>query len=977
MHISLKGHLRRVFLTLTVTVGLVIFLSNFANGLAQGPDTGISGPPQFPPNKIETALEKQVTQDPANEFEFLVYLGQQVDLRTIRQAATADLQGARVYQTLWQTAQASQADILRILDAEKQAGNVDAIRSYYIVNAIYVRANGTVLRAISNRPDVAYIEAVKHIPLPEPKTGVSALASVEWGIAKIRADQVWNDYGAQGAGVVVASIDTGVLSTHSALVKQYRGTLSGSNDYNWYDPTGTFPTAPGDNNGHGTHTMGTMVGDDGANNKIGVAPKAVWIATKGCITSSCASNDLLAAAEWVLAPYPIGGTPAQGNPAMRPQIVNNSWGGAGGNLWYQAVVNAWRAAGIFPAFSAGNAGPAAGTLDSPGDYAESFSSGATDILDQIASFSAHGPSALTNEIKPDVSAPGVGVRSAFNDGGYAIFNGTSMASPHVAGCAALLKSIKPVLSISEIENAMTGSAVDLGTAGPDAVFGYGRLDCRAAAFKIAVGNDDIGDALIVNSNPYTSTIDVQYATTALDDPTFPCGSEDQGLKSVWYKITPAVSGRLDLKTAGSTYDGMVAVYQGTRGALTGIACDDDSGNYGSAVVSADLLGNTTYYVEVAQYNYENAAAKAKPMTPVGFTLNLTASFTPMTYAVSGSCVDDAGKLLKKVKIQITPEIFVKCRKSGLFSRGNLQGGPYGPLTATKKEYNCTVTPDSFTLPPSATNILVQCGRIRYPVKGHVSCPDNTGFQGVTMTAVDGAGTNPVVVQTDAQGDYAFNLISGTWKITPTFPGSSFTPTDSGTFTVNQANPNAGPFNFGASSCQPPNLLKNGNLEDAVNSAWQFPFTPCAGAITQEQSHSPTHSGRVGVVRSQDNRYCYSTMKQTVAIPANANKVTLTAWLYQVTTESQFKALAKRSEFESSDVGEAPLSSDVQYVMLYNIAGQRIKTLVWQRRNQGWNQVTFDVTEYKGWTIQVLFGVYNDGSDGYTGMYADDVLLIAE
>jgi hypothetical protein len=235
--------------------------------------------------------------------------------------------------------------------------------------------------------------------------------------------------------------------------------------------------------------MGTMVGDDGSGNQIGVAPAAQWIAAKGCADSGCASDHLLAAAEWVLAPYTIGGTPENGDPAQRPHIVNNSWGSSGGRLYYQAAVEAWRAADIFPAFAAGNDGPNTGTVGSPGDYAESFASGAIDSNDVIADFSSRGPSSLTNEMKPNVSAPGVNIRSATNDGGYGSFNGTSMASPHVAGCAALIRSAAPDISSDAIEDVLINTAVDLGASGPDYDYGHGRIDCYAAVEQARGGTD--------------------------------------------------------------------------------------------------------------------------------------------------------------------------------------------------------------------------------------------------------------------------------------------------------------------------------------------------------------------------------------------------------------------------------------------------------------------------------------------------------
>ena len=124
-------------------------------------------------------------------------------------------------------------------------------------------------------------------------------------------------------------------------------------------------------------------------------------------------------------------------PDLRPHVVNNSWGGGPGDPFYQATVQAWVAAGIFPAFANGNAGPSCGSAGSPGDYPESYAVGAYDIGNFIAFFSSRGPSGLDGGIKPNISAPGVDVRSSVPGNGYAIFSGTSMATPHVAGSVAL------------------------------------------------------------------------------------------------------------------------------------------------------------------------------------------------------------------------------------------------------------------------------------------------------------------------------------------------------------------------------------------------------------------------------------------------------------------------------------------------------------------------------------------------------------
>jgi subtilisin family serine protease len=135
----------------------------------------------------------------------------------------------------------------------------------------------------------------------------------------------------------------------------------------WSDPSNICGGSACDNNGHGTHTMGTMVGNDDPSLTyiVGMAPNAKWIACKGCESDTCSDFAVNSCADWILAPG--------GNTANRPNVVNNSWGEDGGNNWYQAKVSAWVAAGIFPAFSAGNAGLSCNTLSSPGDYQESFS----------------------------------------------------------------------------------------------------------------------------------------------------------------------------------------------------------------------------------------------------------------------------------------------------------------------------------------------------------------------------------------------------------------------------------------------------------------------------------------------------------------------------------------------------------------------------------------------------------------------------
>jgi subtilisin family serine protease len=307
---------------------------------------------------------------------------------------------------------------------------------------------------------------------------------------------VWSTYNDRGEGIVVANIDTGVQYNHSALRLQYRGLQAAAgppvrpnNNYAWFDPshicspTGTLPC---DNIGHGTHTMGTMVGDDRGSNQIGVAPRATWIAAKGCESNSCSDFALMASGQWVLAPTDLNGQNPR--PDLRPDVVNNSWGGGHGDPFYRSTVQAWVAAGIFPAFSAGNSGPACGSANSPGDYPESYAAGAFDINNVIAGFSSRGPSGIDASIKPDVSAPGVGVRSSVPPNGYTSLSGTSMASPHVAGTVALIWSGAPSFrrQIAMTRSVIDTTAIDVsdlacgGSGGNNNVWGEGRLDAFAA-----------------------------------------------------------------------------------------------------------------------------------------------------------------------------------------------------------------------------------------------------------------------------------------------------------------------------------------------------------------------------------------------------------------------------------------------------------------------------------------------------------------
>jgi subtilisin family serine protease len=445
-----------------------------------------------PQSKIEQQLQTAVTS--GEQVGVFITFADKPDLSRAYKMGWEE-RGKFVYETLKQTADESQARVRAFLDARQIP-----YQAFIIDNSIYIRTGDSpLLDNLAAFSEVGLLRQERFYAVPDVKieTAPVGILAAEWGVTKIGADGVWAK-GYTGQGIVVASIDTGVRYTHNALVGKYRGNLGGGNynhTYSWSDPTGTYPSAPGDNNGHGSHTMGTMVGDDGAGNQIGVAPGAKWIACKGCSASSCADSTLNACADWMLAPG--------GDTSMRPNVVNNSWGGCTYDNWYRTKVEAWRAAGIYPVFAAGNTSNCGyssafcGSIGTPATYKEVTAVGSTTSSDGISNFSLWGPSqdpTDLNEIKPEVSAPGSSIRSAYNtsDTSYTTKSGTSMAAPHVSGALALIWSACPSLkgNFDATEQLLKDSAQKIayatacGNEGagniPNNAFGYGRIDVLAA-----------------------------------------------------------------------------------------------------------------------------------------------------------------------------------------------------------------------------------------------------------------------------------------------------------------------------------------------------------------------------------------------------------------------------------------------------------------------------------------------------------------
>ena len=402
-----------------------------------------------------------------------------------------------VYDTLVAQANSSQTDIRATLDSL----GID-YTPYYLVNALEVEAGPFLRFWLSTRPEVDRIlDSPVLRPLPALAHTATGSASAptggpEWNLTDIGADQVWADFAVQGQGIVIGQSDSGVQGDHPELAETYRGRDSG-NDYNWFDPW-NHTADPTDIGGHGTHTLGSIVGQN-----VGIAPAAEWI---GCVNlaRNLANPALyLDCMQFMLAPFPQGGDPlADGDPAQSAHVLNNSWGcpdieGCDPDVFLPAV-QALRYAGIFVVVSAGNDGT--GGCETVSDplaiYDEVFSVGALDEFGSVTGFSSQGPVMVdgSGRVKPDILAPGAGVLSAFPNNSYEVADGTSMAGPHVVGVVALIWSANPDL-IGDIETTeqilretatpYTGLVTDwCGSSGtPNNLVGYGVVNAYAAVVR--------------------------------------------------------------------------------------------------------------------------------------------------------------------------------------------------------------------------------------------------------------------------------------------------------------------------------------------------------------------------------------------------------------------------------------------------------------------------------------------------------------
>jgi len=496
-------------------------------------------------NKVNPELLQQLERGGTQEF--IILFQQQADVSHSRILRTKEERGEYVYRRLAEQAARSQKEVIAILENKKAE-----YRSFFIVNSIYAKGKLALVRQLANQAEVVEIQPNPQVKLSlpeienEPGNNLGFRNELEWGLEKIGVQQVW-DMGYTGQGVVVGGQDTGYEWHHPAIKDKYRGWDGDSADHNyhWHDaiheinpmhgdsivdeslnPCGLDSPVPCDDHNHGTHTMGTMVGDLSDEGKhIGVAPDAKWIACRNMERGIGTPASYIECFEWFLAPTDLNGE--NPDPAMAPHVITNSWscpemeGCNPGNFHLmQMAVDNLKASGVVVVVSAGNSGSNCSTVSTPAAIFEnSFSVGATEQNDTIAGFSSRGAVMVdsSGRLKPNVAAPGVGVRSCIRNGAYSTSSGTSMAGPHVAGMVALLVSAKPELAgqVEVIESIIEQTAKPMlseqdcgGFSGmeiPNAVYGYGRVDAPAAVEEAlgitTVSKTNVYQRLRVYPNP--------------------------------------------------------------------------------------------------------------------------------------------------------------------------------------------------------------------------------------------------------------------------------------------------------------------------------------------------------------------------------------------------------------------------------------------------------------------------------------------
>ena len=306
----------------------------------------------------------------------VILLAEQADVSAAYGIQDHDARGWFVYNTLSQHAARTQAALQAFLTALGVS-----YQSFWAANMIVATGDRSLVESLAVRPDVARIDSNRPARwIEDPEVANSEVTPespqdpnvAEWGVMNVNAPAVWA-MGFTGQGMVIGNQDTGTRWSHNALKPKYRGWngVTADHNFNWHDAIhsgggscGANAVAPCDDHGHGTHTAGTTVGDDGGGNQVGVAPGAKWIACRNMNVGNGTPATYTECFQFMIAPTDLAGNNA--NPALRPHVLNNSWGcpaseGCVTRAELETIVNNTQAAGIFVVVSAGNSGSGCST----------------------------------------------------------------------------------------------------------------------------------------------------------------------------------------------------------------------------------------------------------------------------------------------------------------------------------------------------------------------------------------------------------------------------------------------------------------------------------------------------------------------------------------------------------------------------------------------------------------------------------------
>jgi len=436
--------------------------------------------------RLEPGLEARLrAAAESDRFTVLVDLSRQIDYRKLARRVLRDPRPRReaqaaVVRLFEEVAEGQQAPLLEILDAWIDAGRLDYVASVAVVNRLIVEGSARGILDLAGRPEVTRVLADWHSRRERGASGEPASAALgerftSWALGEMGVPPLW-EQGLDGSGVVVAAIDTGVREDHEQLAGRR---LAGPRG--WFDPV-EGRGEPYDSHGHGTAVLSLAVGGNPAGRAVGVAPRARWAMALANFRNYYSRSRMTLAADWLMR-------------VARPDVVVNAWSHDEGpcTSFDLPFINAWRAAGVFVVFPAGNQGPQPGSGESPAqlggafpDNRAVFSVAALTPDGDLHRLSSRGPSACGSSDFPSVAAPGDVLPHAapLDSASYLTGAGTSLSAGLVAGAAALLIQADPDLRPWELERILIDTARDLPPAGHDPGSGAGLLDLPAALDEV-------------------------------------------------------------------------------------------------------------------------------------------------------------------------------------------------------------------------------------------------------------------------------------------------------------------------------------------------------------------------------------------------------------------------------------------------------------------------------------------------------------